>query len=170
MQRKTPRRPARDAGEGALEQQARELELRLTAIRQHLRQPLEAEFARGQLTGPQRSVMSAVVASAFPMQLGEITRAVGLAQSTVSGIVDRLVESGMLVRTADPDDARAKRIAPSPAVRHFLEKRMPKLLLSPLLSALRRAGPSEVKRICDAVAELEQLLDENAAGVKSRRS
>jgi DNA-binding MarR family transcriptional regulator len=137
---------------------AREVEQRLTSIRQQLRKPLEAEFARGHLTGPQRSVMSVVVAAREPMRLREITAAVGLAQSTVSGIVERLVQSGMLVRTEDPTDARASRIAASRPVRDFLEKQMPKLTLSPLLVALRAGGFEDAEKIAAAVARLDELL------------
>lgn len=146
-----------------LEALARQIEQRLTAIRQHLRKPLEAEFARGQLTGPQRSVMSVVVAAREPLRLREITAAVGLAQSTVSGIVERLVQNGMLVRAEDSRDARASRIAASPAVRAFLEKQMPKLKLSPLLAALRSGGRADAETILAAVTRLDELL----AGKKS---
>jgi DNA-binding MarR family transcriptional regulator len=144
---------------------ARQIEQRLTSIRQQLRKPLEAEFARGHLTGPQRSVMSVVVAASEPMRLREITAAVGLAQSTVSGIVDRLVQSGMLVRTEDPVDARASRIAASRAVRDFLQKQMPKLTLSPLLAALRAGGLQDAEKIAAAVARLDELLAGKSASV-----
>ena len=142
-----------------LEELAREIEQRLTSIRHHLRKPLEAEFARGHLTGPQRSVMSVVVAAREPLRLREITASVGLAQSTVSGIVERLVQSGMLIRTEDPKDARASRIAASPAVREFLEKQMPKLTLSPLLRALRGSGRGDAESILAAVVRLDELLE-----------
>jgi len=137
---------------------AREVEQRLTSIRQHLRKPLEAEFARGHLTGPQRTVMHAVVTAREPLRLREITNGVGLAQSTVSGIVERLVEKGMLVRMDDPEDARASRIAASALVKDFLEKQMPKLTLSPLVAALRACGLQDAERIVAAVARLDELL------------
>ena len=54
-----------------------------------------------------------------------------LAQSTVSGIVDRLVARGMVVRDRDESDGRATVIAPSSAVRDFLANRMPELAISP---------------------------------------
>jgi DNA-binding MarR family transcriptional regulator len=145
---------------GSPEELAKQIELRLNAIRQRLRQPLESEFARGHLTGPQRSVMSAVVAVKGSLQLREVTHAMGLAQSTVSGIVERLVQAGMLVRTEDPVDARATRIGASPAVREFLERRMPELTLSPLAAAMRKAGGKEAQAIYDALSRLEDLLKE----------
>lgn len=137
---------------------ARQIEQRLTSIRQHLRKPLEAEFAKGQVTGPQRSVMAVVVAAPQPLRIRELTAAVALAQSTVSGIVERLVQRGMLVRMEDGLDARASRIDASPAVRSFLEKQMPKLKLSPLLTALRKGGRKDAEEIAGALTRLDELL------------
>jgi DNA-binding MarR family transcriptional regulator len=144
-----------------IEDLARQVEQRLTSIRQHLRKPLEAEFARGHLTGPQRSVMSVIVSAREPMRIRDVTAAVGLAQSTVSGIVERLVQAGMLVRLDDPSDARASRLAPSPRVRTFLEKRMPQLRLSPLLVALRAGGKRDAEAILAAITRLDELLAAN---------
>lgn len=148
----------RIADTAAIEELARQIEQLLTSIRQHLRKPLEAEFARGHLTGPQRSVMSVIVAAREPLRVREVTAAVGLAQSTVSGIVERLVQAGMLVRHSDPADARASRIAASPAVRTFLEKQMPQIKLSPLLEAFRGCGRKEAEDILAAVRRLDALL------------
>jgi DNA-binding MarR family transcriptional regulator len=144
-----------------IEDLARQVEQRLTSIRQHLRKPLEAEFARGHLTGPQRSVMAVIVSAREPMRIRDVTAAVGLAQSTVSGIVERLVQAGMLVRLDDPSDARASRLAPSPRVRTFLEKRMPQLRLSPLLVALRADGKRDAEAILAAITRLDELLAAN---------
>ena len=151
------------ADAGTIETLARQIEQRLTSIRQHLRKPLEAEFARGELTGPQRSVMSVVVAAAEPLRIREVTAAVGLAQSTVSGIVERLIRNGMLLRTDDPSDARASRVAASPAVRNFLEKQMPQIKLSPLLAALRSGGRKDAESIATALTRLDELLAKKQA-------
>jgi len=48
------------AKETKLTGMAQEIEGHMRAIRQILRRPVEAEFARGNLTGPQRSVMQAL--------------------------------------------------------------------------------------------------------------
>jgi DNA-binding MarR family transcriptional regulator len=41
---------------------------------------------------------------------GEIARALGVGLSTVTGVVDRLVEHGLVVRCADPDDRRLSHV------------------------------------------------------------
>src|SRR6204780_5779600 len=74
--------------------------------RQKLREPLETEFARGGLTGPQRMVMQALVQSEG-LSLKQLSAQVSLAHTTVSGIVDRLQARGMVVRSRDEADGRA---------------------------------------------------------------
>jgi DNA-binding MarR family transcriptional regulator len=105
--------------------------------------------------------MSVVVSSREPLRIREVTAAIGLAQSTVSGIVERLVQAGLLVRLDDPSDARASRLAPSPPVRTFLEKQMPRLKLSPLLVALRAGGKRDAEAILAAITRLDELLGAN---------
>ena len=40
------------------------------------------------------------------MRMGQLASALGVAFSTATGVVDRLVEQGLLVRQVDPDDRR----------------------------------------------------------------
>jgi DNA-binding MarR family transcriptional regulator len=145
--------------EAKLRELAQELEQHLTAIRQEIRRPVEAEFAKGNLTGPQRSVMQAVVHSGG-RSLKELSAQVGLAHSTVSGIVDRLEKRGMLKRHANPTDRRHTRIVASAEVREFMEKKYPVLAASPLLTLLRRATPGERDQVVRGVRALRQLLGE----------
>ena len=144
--------------EAELRQLALELEQHLTAIRQEIRRPVEAEFAKGELTGPQRSVMQALV------QLGggslkELTARVGLAHSTVSGIVDRLEKRGLVERQPDLNDRRHTRIIVSGEVREFMEKRYPVIAAHPLFDVLRLAEATERKTIVTGIRTLRKFLD-----------
>lgn len=141
---------------------ARGMEAQLAGIRRKLRRQLEAEFAKGELTGPQRLVMEALVNSGERpegMSLKELSERVSLAHSTVSGIVDRLERRGMVARRAAEEDRRITRVAVSPAVRQFMRRRLPELTLSPLVRALRRATAAERRTIRDGLDALERLLD-----------
>jgi DNA-binding MarR family transcriptional regulator len=142
----------------ALQKQARQLETQLNLIQRHVRQTLQAEFARGQLTGPQRLVMQAVVESGKGLSLKQLSHSVSLAHSTVSGIVDRLERAGMLARATDPTDGRITRLIPSRAVREFLSVRMPELTVHPLVEALSRATRAERDSIETGVDTLARLL------------
>jgi DNA-binding MarR family transcriptional regulator len=136
---------------------AQQTELQLNAIQRMMRQRLQAEFARGNLTGPQRLVMAQLVRSRG-LSLKELSHAVSLAHSTVSGIVDRLVKQGLIERKEHPTDRRITLLVPSRPVREFLTTRMPELALNPLLEALKQATPTERKTITKALNTLALLL------------
>jgi len=138
--------------------EAREVESHLTAIRQILRQPVEAEFARGNLTGPQRSVMQAL-AHADGLSLKELSSRVGLSHSTVSGIVDRLEERGLAVRRPDPADGRATIIMVSETVREYLRDRLPALVADPVRAALQRASRAERAAILEGLRTLRRIVE-----------
>jgi DNA-binding MarR family transcriptional regulator len=139
-------------------QQAEQIAADLNAIRRALRKPLEAEIAKGELTAPQTAVMRVVVRQPGVI-LKDLSREVGLAHSTVSGIADRLEKRGLLRRKTDPEDARTTRIHPTSAVSDFVRHRMPQLSQGPLESALDRATKEERAAIGEALERLRKLLE-----------
>jgi DNA-binding MarR family transcriptional regulator len=142
---------------------AQEIDQHLNAIRQRLREPLETTYATGGLTGPQRIVMHALVTSKG-LSLKQLAARIGLAHSTVSGIVDRLESRGLAVRRQDEKDRRATVIVPSQPVRDFLLYEMPNLALSPLLETLRQASPTERATIVRGLRILRTLVDRQRSG------
>jgi DNA-binding MarR family transcriptional regulator len=138
---------------------AQRTERQLNVIQRGMRQRLQAEFARGNLTGPQRLVMSALVRTEG-LSLKQLSEAVSLAHSTVSGIVDRLVKQGMIERKAHATDRRITLLTASPAVREFLDTRMPELALHPLLEAVRKASAAELRTIARGLDTLARLLSD----------
>jgi len=137
---------------------AAEIEAHLSAVRQVLRQPVEAEFARGNLTAPQRSVMQALFHT-DGLSLKDLSRRVGLAHSTVSGIVDRLEKRGLAERRPDPSDGRASVIVVSQAVRAYMRDAFPALVLNPVIAALRSARPAERAVILEGLRTLRRVLE-----------
>lgn len=131
----------------------------LRVIRRALRQPLETETAKGELTGPQTAVMREVVRNEG-INLRDLSRAVSLAHSTVSGIIDRLESRGMIERRPDEKDGRISCIFPTAPVREFVHDKIPQLNRGPLLSALARANKSERGAICTALRRLRELLEQ----------
>ena len=141
-----------------LRELALELEQQLAAIRQHIRRPVEAEFAKGGLTGPQRSVMQVLVQHGG-RSLKELTSQVGLAHSTVSGIVDRLEKRGLVERSPNLNDRRYTKIVASSAVREFMENRYPILAAHPLFDVLRTAAPAERNTVVAGIRTLRGLFE-----------
>jgi DNA-binding MarR family transcriptional regulator len=130
----------------------------LRTIREGTRRPLEAEIARGNLTGPQQSVLRALVQSGG-MSLKELSAHLGLAHSTVSGIVDRLQERGMVQRRTSETDRRVTRIGVTRQVRDFVRDTIPGLLLHPLEEALARATAAQRRAIVEGLKTLRELLE-----------
>jgi MarR family transcriptional regulator, organic hydroperoxide resistance regulator len=140
-----------------LRREASKIEVQLQAIRRKLRERLETEYERGGLTSPQRLVMSEVVRNEG-LSLKDLSQKISLAHSTVSAIVTRLVDRGLLERRAQEPDMRLSRIFVTPQVRQFLRQDGPELTLGPLVRALANATPSERKAIIYGLDTLERLL------------
>ncbi len=141
---------------------AHEIDRELRAIRETLRRPLEVEFARGHLTGPQQSAMAAIVRAVDGVSLKELSTHLGLAHSTTSGIVDRLEERGLIVRKQHDQDGRVTRISAAAKVRKFMLETMPTLSLHPLVDALRAASPKERALIALGLQTLRAVLERPA--------
>lgn len=137
---------------------AQEIDRDLRAIREMIRRPLEAEFARGRLTGPQQSAMHALVQS-DGMSLKELSGRLGLSHSTVSGIVDRLEKRSLVERRTDEKDKRLTRILVSQKVRDYIRDVMPKLSIHPLVEAIGRANQAERRAIVKGLKILRKILE-----------
>ena len=152
----TQRHPDKKTGLSLLAEQA---EGDLGAIRRALRKPLEGAVARGELTAPQTAVMRVAVKH-DGISLKELSNAVSLAHSTVSGIVDRLERRGLIERRANSADGRVSLIYPAAVVKDFVRDQIPALARKPLEAALERAKPAERVAIGNALRHLRELLEQ----------
>jgi MarR family transcriptional regulator, organic hydroperoxide resistance regulator len=153
-------RPGDDA---ALDEAAR-ISAHLEAIRRALRESISAA-ARDYpvpLTSPQILVLQVLVDHARQtgtgLSLSDLSRRVGLAHSTVSGIIGRLERRGLLRRTTRPDDRRFIRIELSAPVKEWVEHDLPGARLRPLVAAVGQATGEERAAILNGLATLERLL------------
>jgi DNA-binding MarR family transcriptional regulator len=137
---------------------AEQIEQDLSGIRRALRRPLEAEVAKGDLTVPQSAVVREVIRNQG-INLKDLSRAVSLAHSTVSGIVDRLEKRGMIERRPDAKDGRVSCIYPTSVVTEFVQERLPMLSRGPLQAALERVNVSDRHEIGIAIRKLRQLME-----------
>jgi DNA-binding MarR family transcriptional regulator len=140
-----------------------QIESDLRAIRRAMRQPLEMEIAGSGLTPPQLNVIRAVVREGG-LSLKDLSQKVGLAHSTVSGIVDRLEAKGLLVRRSDLTDTRVVRIHASKVVTKFVNEQLQELSGGPLQRALKAASRKDQEKIMAAVRRLRELFDSIQAG------
>ena len=141
-----------------LSNMARELDRDLRAVRQIIKRPIEALIESGGLTGPQQSAMQVLVES-DGLSLKDLSKELGLAHSTVSGIVDRLEKQGLVKRQTDEVDRRLAKLVVTDQVRKFLCETWPALEMHPLAEALRAATPAEREQVLQGVRTLRRLLE-----------
>lgn len=133
-------------------------------IRRALRESIWAQ-ARGypvSLTAPQLQALQVIVEhlrqAGTGLSLSDLSEKMGLAHSTVSGIVSRLERDGVLRRAPRPDDRRYTKIELTDQARQWVEHEMPAARLGPLETAVRKATSDELAAILNGLATLERLL------------
>jgi MarR family transcriptional regulator, organic hydroperoxide resistance regulator len=152
--------PSRDA---ALDDAAR-ISAHLETIRRALRESISAAAQQYPvpLTPPQILALQVLVdntrRTGAGLSLSELSRRMGLAHSTVSGIIGRLERRGLLRRTTRPDDRRFIRIDLSEPVKEWVKHDLPAARLRPLVAAMRQATRGERAAILNGLATLERLL------------
>ncbi len=123
----------------------------------------DPEIAASGLTVPQVGVMEEL-AREDGLSLKELSSRVALSHSTVSGIVDRLEQRGLVGRRTDPDDRRYNRVFLSEEVRGYVRDVVPNRTLGPVLKALERAGVEDRTRVLAGIRTLRRLLESPDAG------
>jgi DNA-binding MarR family transcriptional regulator len=92
------------------------------------------------------------------LSLKELSKRMGLAHATVSGIVDRLQKRGLVERSRDSLDGRLTRILVSNPVRKFMTTKLRALMTDPLQEALRQATPSERRTIREGLRTFRRVM------------
>jgi DNA-binding MarR family transcriptional regulator len=86
----------------------------------------------------------------------------GLAHSTVSGIVTRLEQRGLLQRTTRAEDRRTTSIGLTDPVKQWVKDDLMGSRLRPIVAALERATEAERAAILTGLATLERLIERSA--------
>ncbi len=87
----------------------------------------------------------------------ELSELVGLAKSTVSGIVDRLVQKGAVIRTIDPGDRRTVKISLGPQTLK-LKDSLNMIKTNYLAGLLKDVETSEIEKIIYGLRKLNSLI------------
>lgn len=80
------------------------------------------QLSMGGLTPSQASILSTLDRHG-PLVMGEIAAHEGISKPSATGIVGRLLERGLVGKTADPDDGRFSIVEVTPAGERLLEAR-----------------------------------------------
>jgi DNA-binding MarR family transcriptional regulator len=147
--------PAADAPSAerlaAVETIARDLLPRTSLIARLLLRHTRSDLSRAD-TG----VLSAVVER--PQRVTELATSQALAQPTVTQLVGRLAERGLVERTRDPRDGRAVLVSPTPAGREALD-RLRREYRALLRAQLAERSDEDVMALAAATALMEDLID-----------
>jgi DNA-binding MarR family transcriptional regulator len=136
----------------------------LEAIRKIMRDSIgaQARSFRVPLTAPQMTALQILVDELRDTGTGltqsELSARMGLAHSTVSGIVARLQRRGLLQRTPHTADRRFVMIELTQQVTGWLRHDLPRSRVSPLAAALSRASEQERVAILKGLGMLHRLL------------
>ena len=113
------------------------------------------------LTMPQLKALVHVVQGAHTTS-SQVARALGVTLPTVTGIVDRLCEQGLVVRQEDPEDRRITRVVATPQAQELVRRllRYRDERLTSLLASLDRDQLATVARAFEYLAEAAVRMDQ----------
>ena len=112
----------------------------------------------GGLTPSQLSVLASLNRHG-PLTLTDLAEIEGVAQASISGIVGRLAEKGLVDRVPNPEDRRSTLVQMSPQGRAVLEKGRGERTAY-LAERLDRLTPEEREVLAEAVAILRRVGEE----------
>jgi DNA-binding MarR family transcriptional regulator len=122
---------------------------------QRMSKRMEGELG---ITGPQRLVLRVV--GRFPgLSAGELADIVQLHPSTITGILQRLVASGLLERARDPADSRRARLRLKPRAIPYT-RTSSGTVENIVRRALEHVGASKVRAARTVLAEVARRLNE----------
>ncbi|MFD1676494.1 MarR family winged helix-turn-helix transcriptional regulator [Alicyclobacillus fodiniaquatilis] len=120
-------------------------------------QTWEVEAQKSGLTRAQVNVFQALYH--LPgVSLKDLSARLGMAHSTVSGIIDRLEKKGYVERRADAADKRFSRLYLSEAVDAYVTRELPASLDAPLIAALSQLKDEEREQIKVGLEMLEKAV------------
>lgn len=134
----------------------------LVVIRRLMRQASNQDLVAVGLTEPQINVLR-VLWMNNGLSVKQLSQQVGLAQSTVSGIIDRLKQRELVCSRVDETDRRITRIYITEIVEHYVKHEIPSQRLNLVQRALEAAQPEEREQMLQGLALLRQYM-ENKSG------
>jgi DNA-binding MarR family transcriptional regulator len=118
----------------------------------------------GELTPPQILALEILVRASREgnkgLSLSALSTRMGLAHSTVSGILDRLAARGLVERRRNRSDRRSISVELTEPVLDWLEKELPSARYAPLATAISKGTPEQRALISDGLLTLRSLLAE----------
>jgi len=129
------------------------LRLAIMRLARRLRQQSEPDMTPSMLSA------MANIEYRQPVTLGHLAEAERVTPPTMSKIVGRLEDSGLVTRTVDVSDRRIQRVSLSPDGAKLIARNRSRKNAY-LARKLRRLEPEEVSKLEEAVGVIEKLLED----------
>lgn len=129
----------------------------LKKILDKIKKKMVEHFNDRNITGPQIMVMG-ILSNKDNMKISELSSTIGLSNSTVSGIIDRLEKQGLVERARSVKDRRVVYVSLTPLAKNMAHKRFEKLEKN-LEDILKSASTDEVEIIIKGFETLDRVID-----------
>ena len=110
------------------------------------------EFLEIAVTMPQAKLLY-LLGAAGELHMSDLVHRLGVSLSTISGLVDKVVDQGLAARREDPVDRRQVVVALTPAGRDFID-RFRELNARQMRELLQLLSDDDLARVRDALAAL----------------
>jgi DNA-binding MarR family transcriptional regulator len=115
------------------------------------------QFEEMNVTGPQ-GMLVGILIHYGEMKISDLSEKLGLSNSTVSGIVDRLENQGLVERTRSIEDRRVVYVNVTPEFKQNAKERF-KCFEKNFESMMSKATPEELDTILKGIATLKEVID-----------
>lgn len=122
-----------------------------------IKQEIGSHFKEMNLTGPQGMLMG-TLAHHGEMKVSELSEKLGLSNSTVSGILDRLENQGLVERTRSKEDRRVVYIKVTHEFRKHSEKHFEEIN-KVVEKMMDKATPEELDTILEGMETLRNVME-----------
>lgn len=111
------------------------------------------------LTGPQ-AMLAGIVAHHGGMKISDLSEKMGLSNSTVSGIVDRLEKQGIVERTRSSEDRRVVQVNVTSEHKTCIKNKF-EAMEHRIEEIMNEATDEEIKKIFEGLEILKKLIEKN---------
>ncbi len=126
-------------------------------LKDSIKQNIEEEFGEMDITGTQ-GMLVGTLAHEGEMKISELSAKMGLSNSTVSGMIDRLEKQGMVERSRSEDDRRVVNVRVTANLRKAAKSHFT-AIENKIESILNEATPEEVQKVVEGFQILKELLN-----------
>jgi DNA-binding MarR family transcriptional regulator len=113
----------------------------------------------GELSAPQMNMIM-MIRVRQAVSVSELATLLGVSPPSVSTMVDRLVERGLLTRTPSDQDRRKVVIRVSPEALKVIT-RVEEMILGAFVELVEAVGPETTQKWCEVLRRVKQVLEKN---------